>query len=118
MTWLLEFGYVEKIAMFLLLINSSSVAVAKLSKSFPNESSPLYARAVVQINAEDLLQFTFFTLLFVAGVSLPKTPLEAFTHIIIIAGFIALLLSFSGLMLRFLSRTKFVVDKENKFVCP
>lgn len=116
LAWLLGFGYVERTALFLLLINSSSVAVAALSKSFPNTSSPLYARAVVQTSTEDLLQFTFFTLLFVAGVSLSKTPLEAFTHIIIIAGLTVLLLSFSRLMLRFLSRTRFIADKENKFV--
>lgn len=116
LSWLLEFGYVERMVLFLLLINGSSMAVAALSKSFSNVKPSLYARAVMQTSVEDLLHFTFFTLLFVVGVSLSKIPLEAFVQIIIVAGLIVLLLALSRFLLKFLSRTRFIADRENKFV--
>lgn len=116
LAWLMGFGYVERVLLFLMCINSSSVAVVALSKLYNKISQSIYARAVIQTSVEDLLQFTLFTLLFAVGVSITETPLGPFVRVVIVAGLAAIFFFTSKLMLGFLSKTKFIDDKENKFL--
>jgi len=112
-------SHVEKLAMFILLLNSSTISITSLV-SLAKSGNPLprdvVDMAVLQTNTEDFFQFVIFTILFFAGASTMETPLNTLAHIVTIAGLVLVLLYVSKHVFGFLTRTPFMSDRNNKFI--
>lgn len=114
--WAARLEYADRTAFFILLVNSSTIALATLEKRHCSVSEALIDRAILLTNIEDALQFILFTLLFIAGTSLTRNLVQATIQAVAVIGLTAILFTLGKNILRFLSKTKFMVDKENKFV--
>lgn len=109
-------GYLERTVLFITLVNSSTVATATLLRSKLKLPAHLVDRVVMQTSMEDLAQFALFTLMFVAGISIVQDFFRALVQLFTIVGVSIILVMVARYVLTFLSRTKFVSDRENKFV--
>lgn len=109
-------NYVERIVLFVILINSSSVAVYTLIKYRLKQHNNIIDRIAIQTNIEDVVQFITFTIIFVAGASIKLSFLDFSAQLIMVTGLAILILTLARYLLKFLSRTSFIADKENKFL--
>lgn len=110
-------GHIERLVLFAILVNSSTVFLASLLKREGSIPQHIGERAIVQACVEDLAQFALFVQLLVAGgaVAAPG-PIKVVSQILGIAALGLILFYASGRLLRYISRTEFVNDKENKLV--
>lgn len=109
-------GYLERLALFVVLINSSTVASAGLIRSKSRLSTYITDRVIIQTSMEDLAQFVLFALIFAAGATVAQDVFRALVQLLIVVSVSFILIVIARYMLRFLSKTKFVTDVENKFV--
>ncbi|MEM0153705.1 MAG: cation:proton antiporter [Ignisphaera sp.] len=114
--WMAGVGYVERTVLFIVLINSSTVATVALVRGWSAVSEYARDSAFIQTSMEDLLQFILFTLVFAVGISVTLDLFKALVHVFIVVGLSTLLLTVARYLLKFLSRTKFIANRENKFV--
>ncbi|MEM0500536.1 MAG: cation:proton antiporter [Ignisphaera sp.] len=114
--WMAGVGYVERTVLFIVLIDSSTVATVALVRGWSAVSEYARDSAFIQTSMEDLLQFILFTLVFAVGISVTLDLFKALVHVFIVVGLSTLLLTVARYLLKFLSRTKFIANRENKFV--
>ncbi|MEM2698391.1 MAG: cation:proton antiporter [Ignisphaera sp.] len=116
--WMAGVGYVERTVLFIVLIDSSTVATVALVRGWSAVSEYARDSAFIQTSMEDLLQFILFTLVFAVGISVTLDLFKALVHVFIVVGLSTLLLTVARYLLKFMSRTKlkFIANRENKFV--
>jgi Kef-type K+ transport system membrane component KefB len=106
---------IDRLLIFLVMVNSSTVAIMSARIVLPEIS----INAILQSSIEDVLQFSLFTLLISIGlisVGLsPLDPLKIFTWILRVAGSILIFLAVGDVLLKALSKSRFIVNGENKF---
>lgn len=114
--WTVRLDYMGRIAFFILLVNSSTIALATLTKHQNAASKTVREMAILLTNVEDVLQFILFTLVFIGGASLVQDFMRTLVQIIVVIGLIVILFTMGKYLLRFLSKTTFAADKDNKFI--
>lgn len=114
--WIIHLNHAERTVFFILLVNSSTVALVALVKHQHITSEALKERAIIQSSMEDVLQFVLFTLLFIAEISLTRDFIRAATQVVVVIGLTILLFTLGRYLLQFLSKTTFIADKDNKFI--
>lgn len=116
-SWVVGAGHVERTALFVILVNSSTVFLASLLKRGSFVPQRIGERAIVQTCVEDLVQFGLFVQLLVAGgIMTASDPTKAVSQILGIATLGLILFYAFGRLLKHASETGFVDDKENKLV--
>jgi len=101
---------IDRLLIFLVMVNSSTVAIMSARIVLPEIS----INAILQSSIEDVLQFSLFTLLISVGLS-QLDPLKIFTWILRVAGSILIFLAVGDVLLKALSKSRFIVNGENKF---
>lgn len=112
---LLSFGYGERLAFFITLVNSSTAVVVALTKG-RGVLGHIVDRVVIQTSAEDLAQFTLFTVMFTVGTATRIGFIAALKQVVIVVGLMLLLLFLGRALLGLLRRAPFVRDRENRFI--
>lgn len=113
-TALLGLDFVARTVLFLILVNSSSIAIVFLERTALTITPGVRHAAYLQTHIEDLMQFTLFTLL-VAGGFATWRPIELLVQVIKVGGTILLLFYVLKILLRFLSKSPLMLLRENKF---
>jgi len=101
---------IDRLLIFLVMINSSTVAIMAVRIISPEIS----INAILQSSIEDVLQFSLLTLLMSIGLS-PLDPFKIFTWILRVAGSILIFLAVGEILLKALSKSRFIANRENKF---
>ncbi|MCX8204349.1 MAG: cation:proton antiporter [Candidatus Nezhaarchaeota archaeon] len=103
-----------RIALFFVLVNSSSIAVVFLGRTSAKMGVATKEFAYFQTHVEDLAQFILFTLLITGGMAILQPAGLAF-HLVKVGGLVVIMLYLSKFVLRALSRSPLMVVRENKF---
>jgi Kef-type K+ transport system membrane component KefB len=101
---------IDRLLIFLVMVNSSTVAIMAVRIISPEIS----INAILQSSIEDVLQFSLLTLLMSIGLS-PLDPFKIFTWILRVAGSILIFLAVGEILLKALSKSRFIANRENKF---
>lgn len=108
---ILSLGFYERLVVFLLLLNSSTMAVVALHKLKPDRD--IYERAVLQTSLEDLLQFALFSLLVAASPA--QYPIEMASNLAKTAGSALLLFLVARYASKALSKSPLTASRVDKF---
>ncbi|MEM1546839.1 MAG: cation:proton antiporter [Candidatus Methanomethylicia archaeon] len=107
----LGLSFIDRIIIFLIIVNSSTIAIVAISKV---NISNIRSLAITQTSLEDLMQFALFTVLMVAGFSSFQS-VQIVSWLLRIGGLTIFFLLISKYSLRFLARSPFIRDKEGRF---
>lgn len=111
-TLALGFDLRSRVALFFVLINSSSIAVLAIERM--SVGIDVRGTAYMQTQMEDLIQFTLFSIFTAIGLG-GLSPGELLLQIVKVSALIMLLIYISRYMLKFLSRSPLMAGKEGKF---
>jgi Kef-type K+ transport system membrane component KefB len=115
-TEFLGLGYFERLALFILFINSSTIAVATLTRGISNDIVDIVSRAFVQTNAEDVFQLTIFSLFFLGGALLTANLIKIVSQVLTLAASTAIVIFAGEKLMNIVSRSRLFRDRETKFV--
>jgi len=115
-TEFLGLGYFERLALFILFINSSTIAVATLTRGISNNIVDIVSRAFVQTNAEDVFQLTIFSLFFLGGVLLTANLIKIVSQVLTLAASTAIVIFAGEKLMNIVSRSRLYRDRGDE-VC-
>lgn len=110
---LLRLGALERLLVFLVLVNSSTFVIVALQKS--NFSEEVYERVVLQTSFEDLLQFALFGLLVVAPPIQQLGAVQALLSTLRLASSVLVLFIAARYLSMLLSKSPFTKGRIEKF---
>ncbi len=108
--YVFSFNPIDKLLIFLIMVNSSTIAVISSRIILPE----VYINTALQTSIEDVLQFSLFTLFISIGLS-PLDPFKIFTWILRVAGSILIFLAIGNILLKAIGKSRSFINRETKF---
>lgn len=110
----LGFDFIARAALFFVLVNSSSIAVLAIERVNVEVGAEAKNISYIQTQLEDLIQFTLFSVFTSVGLTGLKLE-ELLLQVVKVGALTMLLIYVSRYLIKFLSRSPLIINKEGKF---
>ncbi|MEM4584535.1 MAG: cation:proton antiporter, partial [Ignisphaera sp.] len=110
----LGFDFIARAALFFVLVNSSSMAVLAIERVNVEVVAEAKNISYIQTQLEDLIQFTLFSVFTSVGLTGLKLE-ELLLQVVKVGALTMLLIYVSRYLIKFLSRSPLIINKEGKF---